>query len=55
MKVILNADSWGLDGRLRRGAIELGLILGHAKGRWAARDSNAPWPGQDSPTATVPA
>jgi Transcriptional regulator containing GAF, AAA-type ATPase, and DNA binding domains len=36
MEVVTNADLWDLDGRLKRKEIELDLILGHSKGRWAA-------------------
>lgn len=42
MEVVTNADLWDLDGRLKRKEIELDLILGHSKGRWAAMDNNIP-------------
>jgi nitrogenase molybdenum-iron protein beta chain len=42
MQVVTNADLWDLDGRLKRKEIELDLILGHSKGRWAAIDNNVP-------------
>ena len=40
--VVTNADLWDLDGRLKRKELELDLILGHSKGRWAAMDNNIP-------------
>ncbi len=42
MQIITNADLWDLDGRLKRKEIELDLILGHSKGRWAAIDNKVP-------------
>ena len=42
MEVVTNADLWDLDGRLKRKELELDLILGHSKGRWAAMDNNIP-------------
>lgn len=42
MQIVTNADLWDLDGRLKRGEVELDLILGHSKGRWAAIDNNVP-------------
>jgi nitrogenase molybdenum-iron protein beta chain len=42
MQIITNADLWDLDSRLKNKEIELDLILGHSKGRWAAIDNNVP-------------
>lgn len=42
MQIVTNADLWDLDGRLKRKEIELDLILGHSKGRWAAIDNKVP-------------
>ncbi len=42
MQIVTNADLWDLDGRLKRGEVELDIILGHSKGRWAAIDNNVP-------------
>lgn len=42
MEVVLNADLWELERRLRDKEIELDLIMGHSKGRFVAIDYNIP-------------
>lgn len=42
MEIVTNADLWDLDGRIKNKKVELDLILGHSKGRWAAIDNNVP-------------
>jgi vanadium-dependent nitrogenase beta chain len=42
MDVVLNADLWELERRLRDKEIELDLIMGHSKGRFVAIDYNIP-------------
>jgi nitrogenase molybdenum-iron protein beta chain len=42
MQIVTNADLWDLDGRLKRKELELDLILGHSKGRFAAIDNKVP-------------
>lgn len=42
MEIITNADFWELENRIRNGGLELDLILGHSKGRFAAIDNEIP-------------
>jgi len=42
MQVIMNADLWELERRIKDKEVELDLILGHSKGRWTAIDNNIP-------------
>ncbi len=42
MEVIVNADLWELDNRLKNEGLELDLILGHSKGRFVSIDNNVP-------------
>ncbi|MDD1762070.1 MAG: Fe-only nitrogenase subunit beta [Methanothrix sp.] len=42
MEVVLNADLWELERRLRDKEIELDLVMGHSKGRFVAIDYNIP-------------
>ncbi len=42
MQVIMNADLWELESRIKNKEVELDLILGHSKGRWTAIDNNIP-------------
>jgi nitrogenase molybdenum-iron protein beta chain len=42
MQIIMNADLWELESRIKNKEIELDLILGHSKGRWIAIDNNIP-------------
>ncbi len=42
MEIIMNADLWELERRIKNKEVELDLILGHSKGRWTAIDNNIP-------------
>ena len=42
MQIIMNADLWELESRIKNKEVELDLILGHSKGRWTAIDNNIP-------------
>lgn len=42
MQIIMNADLWELERRIKDKEVELDLILGHSKGRWTAIDNNIP-------------
>ena len=42
MEIVLNADLWDLENRIKNGGLELDLILGHSKGRFISIDYNIP-------------
>lgn len=42
MEIVLNADLWDLEKRIKDKSVELDLILGHSKGRYIAIDANIP-------------
>ena len=42
MEIILNADLWELERRIKDKEVELDLIMGHSKGRYIALDANIP-------------
>mgnify|MGYP001809673097 CR=1 FL=1 len=42
MEIITNADLWDLEDRVKNQGLELDLILGHSKGRFAAMECNVP-------------
>lgn len=42
MEIIMNADLWELENRIKNEGLELDLILGHSKGRFIAIDHNIP-------------
>jgi len=42
MEIITNADLWDLEERVKNQGLELDLILGHSKGRFAAMECNVP-------------
>ncbi|QDR79858.1 Fe-only nitrogenase subunit beta [Sporomusa termitida] len=42
MEIIMNADLWELENRIKNEGLELDLILGHSKGRFVAIDNNIP-------------
>ena len=42
MQIIMNADFWDLENRLKNEGLELDLILGHSKGRFISIDYNVP-------------
>jgi len=42
MQIIMNADLWELESRIKNKEVELDLILGHSKGRCTAIDNNIP-------------
>jgi len=42
IEIVMNADLWELERRIRGKQIELDLILGHSKGRYIAIDANIP-------------
>jgi nitrogenase molybdenum-iron protein beta chain len=42
MEIIMNADLWELEDRIKNQELELDLILGHSKGRFIAIDNNIP-------------
>ena len=42
MEIVLNADLWELEERIKNRGLELDLILGHSKGRFISIDYNIP-------------
>ncbi|MDF2875727.1 MAG: anfK 2 [Sporomusa sp.] len=42
MEIIMNADLWELENRIKNEGLELDLILGHSKGRFISIDNNIP-------------
>lgn len=42
MQIIMNADLWELENRIKNEGLELDLILGHSKGRFISIDNNIP-------------
>jgi nitrogenase molybdenum-iron protein beta chain len=42
MEIIMNADLWELENRIKNQGLELDLILGHSKGRFISIDNNIP-------------
>lgn len=42
MQIIMNADFWDLENRIKNEGLELDLILGHSKGRFISIDYNIP-------------
>jgi nitrogenase molybdenum-iron protein beta chain len=42
MQIIMNADFWELENRIKNEGLELDLILGHSKGRFISIDYNIP-------------
>jgi len=42
MEIIMNADLWELENRIKNEGLELDLILGHSKGRFVSIDNNVP-------------
>ncbi len=42
MEIIMNADLWELEDRIKNRGLELDLILGHSKGRFTSIDHNVP-------------
>jgi nitrogenase molybdenum-iron protein beta chain len=42
MEIVMNADFWDLEDRLKNKGLELDLILGHSKGRFISIDYNVP-------------
>jgi nitrogenase molybdenum-iron protein beta chain len=42
MEIIMNADLWELEDRIKNQGLELDLILGHSKGRFISIDNNIP-------------
>ena len=42
MEIVTNADLWDLENRVKNQGLELDLILGHSKGRFAAMECNVP-------------
>ncbi|WP_127076731.1 Fe-only nitrogenase subunit beta [Rhodomicrobium lacus] len=42
MEIVLNADFWELEDRIKNKGLELDLILGHSKGRFISIDYNIP-------------
>ncbi len=42
MEIIMNADLWELENRIKNEGLELDLILGHSKGRFISIDHNIP-------------
>jgi nitrogenase molybdenum-iron protein beta chain len=42
MEIVLNADLWDLEDRIRNKGLELDLILGHSKGRFVSIDCAVP-------------
>ncbi len=42
MEIVLNADLWELERRIKDKEVELDLIMGHSKGRYIALDANIP-------------
>lgn len=42
MEIVMNADLWELENRIKNEGLELDLILGHSKGRFVSIDYNIP-------------
>ena len=42
MEIVINADFWDLEDRIKNKGLELDLILGHSKGRFVSIDYNIP-------------
>ncbi|MBB3103626.1 Fe-only nitrogenase subunit beta [Azomonas macrocytogenes] len=42
MEIVMNADFWELENRIKNEGLELDLILGHSKGRFISIDYNIP-------------
>jgi nitrogenase molybdenum-iron protein beta chain len=42
MEIVMNADLWELENRIKNEKLELDLILGHSKGRFISIDYNIP-------------
>jgi nitrogenase molybdenum-iron protein beta chain len=42
MEIVMNADLWELENRIKNKGLELDLILGHSKGRFISIDYNIP-------------
>ncbi|MDF2504451.1 Fe-only nitrogenase subunit beta [Clostridium sp.] len=42
MEVVLNADLWDLENRIKNEGLEVDLIMGHSKGRFIAIDNDIP-------------
>jgi len=42
MEIIHNTDLWELERRIKKGEVNLDLIMGHSKGRYVAIDANIP-------------
>ena len=42
MEIIMNADLWELENRIKNEGLELDLILGHSKGRFVSIDNDIP-------------
>ncbi|HEY3424705.1 MAG TPA: Fe-only nitrogenase subunit beta [Negativicutes bacterium] len=42
MQIIMNADLWELENRIKNEGLKLDLILGHSKGRFISIDNNIP-------------
>jgi nitrogenase molybdenum-iron protein beta chain len=42
MEIIMNADLWELENRIKNDGLKLDLILGHSKGRFTSMDYNIP-------------
>ena len=42
MQIIMNADLWELENRIKNEGLELDLILGHSKGRFTSIDNHIP-------------
>lgn len=42
MDVVHNTDLWELERRIKKGEVQLDLIMGHSKGRYVAIDANIP-------------
>lgn len=42
MEIIMNADLWELENRIKNEGLEIDLIMGHSKGRYIAIDYNIP-------------
>ncbi len=42
LEIIMNADLWELENRIKNEGLELDLILGHSKGRFVSIDNNIP-------------
>lgn len=42
MEIVMNADLWELENRIKNEGLELDLILGHSKGRFISIDYNIP-------------